>query len=173
MILDPVPLAARRWAQLTEDDLAARLSALARGLQADPARADVLITLHGELGAGKTTLVRHLLRALGVSGRIKSPTFALVEPYELTLGGQTVPVWHADLYRLTRPSEWIEAGLAELFAGRGLRLVEWPERAGAALSRPDVAVHLDAADDDRRTLQWLAYSPQGRALLELGPDEPA
>lgn len=91
-------------------------------------------TLRGDLGAGKTTFVRHLLRALGVTGRIKSPTYALVEPYDLPApaGGPTMPpAWHADLYRFDDPREWEDAGLRELFASPGLKLVEWPEKAGS------------------------------------------
>ena len=167
MTSDPALPARLRWAALTEDALAARLRTLARWLRADPQRANLLITLQGDLGAGKTTFVRHLLRALGVTGRIKSPTFALVEPYELTLGAHTLPAWHADLYRFDDPREWTEAGLAELFAGPGLKLVEWPERAGVALGRPDVAVRLAAgADDERRDIELHALSPLGLAVLD-------
>ena len=104
-------------------------------LAAHPAIANAFIELHGELGAGKTTLVRHLLRALGVQGRIKSPTYAVVEPYELpTLS----TIWHFDFYRFNDPREWEDAGFRDIFAGPGLKLAEWPEKAGraAAASRP-------------------------------------
>lgn len=87
-------------------------------------RAGDVITLKGPLGAGKTELARALIAALGHSGEVPSPTFAIVQPY----GHLDPPVWHADLYRLQDPSELLEIGLEE--AEGGLLLVEWPERAG-------------------------------------------
>jgi tRNA threonylcarbamoyladenosine biosynthesis protein TsaE len=74
------------------------------------------IALHGDLGAGKTTLVRHVLQALGVEGRIKSPTYAVVEPYPVAAGD----VWHFDFYRVSDPREWEDAGFRDLFASPGL-----------------------------------------------------
>lgn len=167
------PTTTLRWPAQEEAALAARLRRLAQWLRADAARADLLITLHGDLGAGKTTFVRHLLRALGVQGRIKSPTYALAEPYELVLDNGVLPAWHADLYRLQDPREWAEAGLQELLAGRGLRLVEWPERAGAALDMADLAVRLiPTADDGLRDVELAAGSAKGRAVLDALRDDP-
>lgn len=101
------------------------------------------ITLEGPLGAGKTTFSRHLLQALGVEGRIKSPTYSLVEPYELTLASGPLAAAHCDFYRFEDPSEWEDAGLRELFAGRALRLVEWPRRVGDRLGVVDLELHVD------------------------------
>ena len=96
-----------RWAQ-----------ALAQALPSqDLERQAFIVTLRGDLGAGKTTLVRYMLRALGVQGRIKSPTFALVESYNLP----KFPVYHFDLYRFSTPDQWFDAGFDDIFAGAWLR----------------------------------------------------
>lgn len=96
------------------------------------------IDLYGDLGAGKTTFVRLLLRALGVEGRIKSPTYALMESYELP--GCATPARHFDLYRLETPEEWQESGLEEELNAAGLRLVEWPQKAQPLLPAPDLSL---------------------------------
>jgi tRNA threonylcarbamoyladenosine biosynthesis protein TsaE len=83
------------------------------------------ILLRGDLGAGKTTLTRGLLRGLGFTGRVKSPTYTLVEPYK----DSRISVYHFDFYRFTHAEEFLEAGLDEYFEGDGVRLVEWPDRA--------------------------------------------
>jgi tRNA threonylcarbamoyladenosine biosynthesis protein TsaE len=140
-----------------EDDTRAFAEALAR----QPALANAFIALHGELGAGKTTLVRHLLRALGVQGRIKSPTYAVVEPYELASG----PAWHFDFYRFTDPREWEDAGFRDIFAGAGLKLAEWPEKAGPQLPAPDLDIHIRLRDDDGRDVTVLANTARGLELL--------
>jgi tRNA threonylcarbamoyladenosine biosynthesis protein TsaE len=118
------------------------------------------IALDGPLGAGKTTFVRHLLRALGVAGRIKSPTYAVLEPYELD-GGRTVS--HFDFYRFDDPREFDQAGFRELFAAPGLKLAEWPDK--AALPRPDWRVHIEPAAADARTVTVHALTPHGVELL--------
>ena len=112
--------------------------AFAQSLAAHPALADASIFLHGELGAGKTTLVRHLLQAMGVTGRIKSPTYAVVEPYELP----NLYIWHFDFYRFADPREWEDAGFRDIFASPGLKLSEWPEKAGAQLPLPDLDIYI-------------------------------
>ncbi|WP_236582037.1 tRNA (adenosine(37)-N6)-threonylcarbamoyltransferase complex ATPase subunit type 1 TsaE [Hydrogenophaga sp. BPS33] len=155
----------------------------ARQLASSPAIAHATLTLQGDLGAGKTTLVRHLLRALGVRGRIKSPTYAVVEPHS-AIGcaampeGEPLPIWHFDFYRFNDPREWEDAGFRELFASPGLKLVEWPERAGDFL--PVVDLQIDIQPDDmtperltdpdqvpRRTVLATALTPTGRRLLEV------
>lgn len=123
------------------------------------------IELDGPLGAGKTTFVRHLLRALGVQGRIKSPTFAVVEPYEVVVRGQALAISHFDFYRFSDPREWEDAGFRELFAAPGLKLCEWAEKAAPMLPVPDLRLHLQVADDDQRVVMAQACTPTGKALL--------
>jgi tRNA threonylcarbamoyladenosine biosynthesis protein TsaE len=125
-----------RFGTLDEAALVAFAQRLA-GLIADGG----VIHLHGDLGAGKTTFARALLRALGVDARIKSPTYSLVESYALG----DLAIHHLDLYRIADPGELEWLGLADLATGRHLILIEWPQRAGDALPRPDLVVHLDHA----------------------------
>jgi tRNA threonylcarbamoyladenosine biosynthesis protein TsaE len=103
-------------------------------------RGDELVFLIGELGAGKTTFARGLLRGLGYTGHVKSPTYTLVEPYELTDGR----VYHLDLYRIVDPQELDFIGLDELLGEHAVKLIEWPERAGSRLPRPDAVVRIAA-----------------------------
>ena len=127
---------------------------------------DALIELRGSLGAGKTTFVRHLLRALGVAGRIKSPTYAVVEPYELTMpGGDPLAVSHFDFYRFNDPREWLDAGFRDVFAEPGLKLAEWPEKAQGLLPVADLRLHLEPTDDDGRRVRLEAFTPRGVELL--------
>ena len=139
----------------------AATEAFAQSLALQPDIGHAFITLHGDLGAGKTTLVRHLLRALGVQGRIKSPTYAVVAPYELP----TLTIWHFDFYRFSDPREWEDAGFRDIFASPGLKLAEWPQNAGALLPTPDIAIHIDTMPDDSRTALLLAATATGQALL--------
>lgn len=121
-------------------------AALARALP-DIRRRNWLVGLSGELGSGKTTLARALLRALGVQGAVRSPTFTLVEPYETSQGW----VHHLDLFRLEPAPASLEGiGFRELRALPGLVLVEWPERAGAALGAADLALRLALDGTGRR-----------------------
>lgn len=137
-------------------------AAAARRLAAHASLRDAFIELRGPLGAGKTTFTRHLLRALGVTGRIKSPSYAVVEPYELPDGD----AWHFDFYRFGDDErEWEDAGFRDIFAGPGLKLVEWPERAGETLPCPDLRMELEPLDGDQRAVTCIAYTPRGRELL--------
>ena len=111
----------------------------ARQLAQAPALRNAFIALRGDLGAGKTTFTRHLLRALGVGGPIKSPTFAVVEPYETADG---LHIWHCDFYRFHDVAEWEDAGLRDIFAAEGLKLAEWPDRVEAVLPMPDLVLQL-------------------------------
>lgn len=133
----------------TADDTAALGAAVARGL-AD--RAGAVIYLEGPLGAGKTTLVRGLLRALGVTGTIRSPTYTLLEPYEP--GGRSLV--HLDLYRLADPRELESLGLRDYPRERCWWLVEWPERGSPRLPEPDLRLRL-------------AHDPAGRRAELSGP----
>ena len=107
---------------------------------------ELLLALSGELGAGKTTLARALLRSLGVSGPVRSPTYTLVEPYDVARG----KVLHFDLYRLVGADELELIGYRDLRSASLLALVEWPERGGGALGTPDLSCQLDYEGTGRR-----------------------
>jgi tRNA threonylcarbamoyladenosine biosynthesis protein TsaE len=144
------------------DETATQLFAAA--LAAQPALRNAFVELHGDLGAGKTTLVRHLLRALGVEGRIKSPTYAVVEPYELP----DLNIWHFDFYRFSDPRESEDAGFRDIFASPGLKLAEWPDKARGFIPRADLIIHLEALDDEARQVTLTAQTAIGVALLAAG-----
>lgn len=118
------------------------------------------INLTGELGAGKTTLVRGLLRALGHEGPVRSPTFTLVEPYQV---GECC-LYHLDLYRLADPEELEYIGLRDLLRGPAVLLIEWPERGGDALPAPDLVITLRVAGT-ARAAELAASSSTGAMLL--------
>jgi tRNA threonylcarbamoyladenosine biosynthesis protein TsaE len=163
--------------------------AFAQRLAACPAIANASLSLEGDLGAGKTTLVRHLLRALGVQGRIKSPTYAVVEPHTAEAcvhlpAGEYLNIWHFDFYRFSDPREWEDAGFRELFASPGLKLVEWPNRAAGFLPPMDAQILIQTDDtamtnathhhtpsntatetETARQVQLLALTPIGQQLL--------
>ena len=122
---------------------------------------DAYVELRGELGAGKTTFVRHLLQALGVQGRIKSPTYTVLEPYALP----GLAISHFDFYRFTDAREWEDAGFREAFAAPGLKLAEWPQKAEAVLPTPDLRIELEIVDDRRRRVRLQASTPRGLELL--------
>ena len=134
----------------------------AQQLAAQPLLRNAYVTLHGDLGAGKTTLVRHWLRALGVQGRIKSPTYAVVEPHE----AGDLSIWHFDFYRFDDPREWEDAGFRDIFASPGLKLAEWPEKAAAVTPVADIAIHIEAIDDMQRQVTLKAGTPVGSMVLE-------
>jgi tRNA threonylcarbamoyladenosine biosynthesis protein TsaE len=137
--------------------IGARLAAAV--LAADPCD-PLLITLSGELGAGKTTLVGGLLAALGHPGAVRSPTYSLIEPYRLA----DRDVHHCDLYRLRDPDELDDLGLRDLLTSRAMLLVEWPERAGDRLRAPDIALLL-AYRKAGRVVTLTASSALGEAVL--------
>ena len=119
------------------------------------------VALDGPLGAGKTTFVRHLLRALGVSGRIKSPTYAVMEPYEV----DSRPISHFDFYRFDEPREWSDAGFRDVFAAPGLKLAEWPDKVAAVLPPADLRLQIEPLDEDLRRVTVHALTPHGVELL--------
>jgi len=121
-----------------------------------------VVYLHGDLGAGKSTLARALLRALGVHGAIRSPTYTLIEPYLLNGGDEAV---HLDLYRIAAADELEFLGLDSLAAQTALWLVEWPERGGKALPQADLRVDLEVMGDGRRAVLD-GSSATGRGWLE-------
>ena len=114
------------------------------------------VYLNGPLGAGKTALVRGMLRALGHRGAVKSPTFTLVEPYQL--GERTV--YHFDLYRLQDPEELEFLGVRDYLAGEAICIVEWAEKANGVLPRPDMEVKILRSDSER-TVELAACSDRG------------
>ncbi|MBI3368284.1 MAG: tRNA (adenosine(37)-N6)-threonylcarbamoyltransferase complex ATPase subunit type 1 TsaE [Burkholderiales bacterium] len=136
--------------------------AFARGLASHPAIGDAFIELLGPLGAGKTTFARHLLRALGVAGRIKSPTYAVMEPYVLADGRAAS---HFDFYRFNDPREWLDAGLRDVFAAPGLKLAEWAEKAEGLLPPPDLRIAIEPIDEQARQVRVDAFTPRGVELL--------
>jgi tRNA threonylcarbamoyladenosine biosynthesis protein TsaE len=141
----------------------AECAAFAARLAACPALwPSCFIALEGPLGAGKTTFVRHLLRALGVAGRVKSPTYAVVEPYTLADGRA---VSHFDFYRFGDAREWSDAGFRDLFAAPGLKLAEWPRQAGAELPLADWRLTIEPCDDGAREITVHALTPRGVELL--------
>ena len=141
----------------------AATAAFATQLAAALTRANLnaCIALHGDLGAGKTTFVRHLLRALGVEGRIKSPTYAVVEPYTVNAG----EVWHFDFYRFSDPREWEDAGFRDIFASAGLKLCEWPQNAAGVMPTPDLELDIQVDDTEQRQVHLSALTPRGQELL--------
>ena len=144
--------------ELALDDEAATI-ALARTLAATQPR-PAAVYLHGDLGAGKSTLARAWLRALGVTGTIRSPTYTLVERYPLAAGGEAL---HLDLYRIGDAGELDFLGLDD--ASATLWLVEWPEKVGQALPPADIRLQL-AHDRQGRTVQLQAGSPAGEQWME-------
>jgi len=122
----------------------------------------LVIYFRGELGAGKTTVIRGLIRALGWQGVVRSPTYALVEVYAVS----RLDLHHFDFYRFHDPREWIDAGFRESFNGRTVSLIEWPERAGGLLPPADVEIDLELPAAGRNAVltsrslagqKWLAF----------------
>lgn len=141
----------------------------ARTLAARPELRLAYLALQGDLGAGKTTLVRHVLRALGVQGRIKSPTYAVVEPYEVP----DLNIWHFDFYRFSDPREWADAGFRDIFASPGLKIAEWPENVAGCVPQADLMVQLNVSGNESRQVTLTAQTRLGVALicgLEADPD---
>ncbi len=167
----PAILESRLWPWPDE----AACDACAQALAQRAGLADAVIELHGPLGAGKTSFVRCLLRALGFSGRVRSPTFTVLEPY--AFGGTDGQAWrvaHLDLYRFNDPREWLDAGLRDEFEQPGLKLIEWPERAAGWLPPPDMQMHIAVADeaqnaatgaDPARRVRAQACTERGLRLL--------
>ncbi len=119
-----------------------------------------VLHLRGDLGAGKTTVARGLLRALGYAGRVKSPTYTLVELYPLS----SLNLYHFDFYRFKDKVEWLNSGFREYFNPESACLVEWPERAGGLLSPPDLEISL-SFQDEARNARLEAHSEAGAAWL--------
>ena len=162
----PGPRLELTWTDEAETATFAALLVSAPGLRR------AFIALHGDLGAGKTTLVRHMLRALGVAGRIKSPTYAVVEPHEVPAPDGAWPVWHFDFYRFDDPREWEDAGFRDIFASEGLKIAEWPEKARGVLPPPDLDIAIASDENDIRQVSLTAGTDTGAAMLRhiSGPE---
>jgi tRNA threonylcarbamoyladenosine biosynthesis protein TsaE len=122
----------------------------------------LVIYLEGDLGAGKTTLARALIRTLGHAGPVKSPTYSLVEVYVFS----SLYLYHFDFYRFESPEEFLDAGLGEYFNETAVCLVEWPERAEGCVPPPDLRLRLHHAGLGR-VLEAVADTPQGQACLSV------
>jgi len=125
----------------------------------------LVIYLQGDLGAGKTALTRALLHAAGHKGAVKSPTYTLSEPYRIELDGRTVNLIHYDLYRMSSPEEFLDAGFREDFDGKNICVVEWPEKGEPVLPPPDVQILLSVRGLGR-TVELQALSELGLLCLE-------
>ena len=171
----PEPLGAASW--LWSDENQTQQFAQALALQVE--LRDVYVELQGDLGAGKTTFVRHLLKALGVEGRIKSPTYAVVEPHEARIppllveltptlapmSPQILNIWHFDFYRFNDPQEFEEAGFRELFASPGLKIAEWPEQARGMLPVADLKLAITVNEQEGRFVMCETHTRKGLAIL--------
>ncbi len=127
-------------------------------------QAGLSIYLHGDLGAGKTALTRAMLHAAGHQGHVKSPTYNLVETYTVQLHGQAVNILHFDLYRMTSPEEFLEAGFREEFNDSTICIVEWPKKADGILPPADLNIFLSVAGEGRK-VELQALSDKGNACL--------
>lgn len=121
----------------------------------------MVIYLHGDLGAGKTTLVRGVLNALGYAGRVKSPTFTLVEPYHAA----ELDLRHFDLYRLSDEEEWEAAGFRDEFDGHNIFFIEWPEKALSLIPQADVEISFEILNQGRK-VEIHANTEMGRQCLK-------
>lgn len=144
-------------------------------------QANLTIYLHGDLGAGKTTLVRGLLHALGYVGKVKSPTYTLVESYEIKSNGDLeldqsnldqskLNLYHFDLYRFNDDEEWEAAGFRDYFNAESVCLIEWPEKAQNVLPTPDLNItftikDLGSTNDPGRSISMTAHSILGQQCL--------
>lgn len=164
--MKPKPAAAASLAitrELADQAATEKLAAALAGML----RVGDVVALYGELGAGKTALARAVLRRLGYRGEVPSPTFTLVQIYDLPVG----PVWHFDLYRIGDPDEIVELGFDEARAS-AISLIEWPERMGAYLpaERLDIELSYANAGDRRRAVlrghgEWATRLAEARDAL--------
>lgn len=129
-------------------------------------KAGLVVYLHGDLGAGKTTFVRGVLHGLGHAGKVKSPTYTLVEPYLIEPNAtSSYNLYHFDLYRFTSEEEWDAAGFRDYFNLQSICMIEWPEKAVHVLPEPDIHVKLSLLDNGRK-IQFSAGSQLGKQCLE-------
>lgn len=152
-------------------DLADEAATLALGDALGKAiKPSLTIFLHGDLGAGKTTLVRGLLHGLGYVGKVKSPTYTLVETYEMLAGhAEPLNVYHFDLYRFNDEEEWEAAGFRDFFNANSVCLIEWPEKAAQLLPIADIEIHftIKSAGRNVRLLANTAHGEQCVGNIKL------
>lgn len=131
----------------------------------------LIIYLHGDLGAGKTTLVRGLLHALGHVGKVKSPTYTLIEPYEIKSNvTSNLMLYHFDLYRFNDEEEWDSAGFRDYFNATSVCVIEWPEKAENVLPTPDLDVTFSVKNVGQllgRSINITAHSILGQQCLQV------
>lgn len=149
MLVKPLP---------TETDTLNIAQAFAHALRVDDG---LVVYLEGPLGAGKTTFARGVLRGLGYTEKVKSPTYTLVEPYTL----EALTVYHFDFYRLQRPDELEQIGIEEYFSQRALCMIEWPEKGSPYVPHADIICHLLPAGAGREA-RIEALTSRGQAVLE-------
>jgi tRNA threonylcarbamoyladenosine biosynthesis protein TsaE len=132
-------------------------------------------SLVGDLGVGKTTLTRYILRSLGHMGKVKSPTYGLCEPYQVNLNLKNntneiaetnLPFHHFDLYRMSYAKEWMDAGFRDVFSEPGICMVEWPEKAEGTLPKADWIISLTTHDDETRSLMITSQTDIGDELIK-------
>jgi tRNA threonylcarbamoyladenosine biosynthesis protein TsaE len=132
---------------------------------------NLTIYLHGDLGAGKTTLVRGLLHALGHVGKVKSPTYTLVEPYEIKSNViSSLMLYHFDLYRFNDEEEWDSAGFRDYFNAHSVCIVEWPEKAENVLPTPDLNITFSIKNSGQncsRSVNISSHSKLGQQCLQV------
>jgi tRNA threonylcarbamoyladenosine biosynthesis protein TsaE len=138
-----------------------------------PATAHLHISLQGDLGSGKTTAVRYLLKELGYTGKVKSPTYSLCEPHILNINKNAIQLYHFDFYRMQSPSEWIEAGLQEHFSidEPSICIIEWPEKAADTLPLMDLRIEIktnpfDHHHEYERQVEFHSNTSRGQELLK-------
>lgn len=124
----------------------------------------LVIYLHGDLGAGKTALTRAILHAAGHRGNVKSPTYTLAEPYQITIDGKACKLMHFDLYRMISADEFIEAGFRDEFNAETICIIEWPEKAESLLPAADLDVFIGIPEHGR-SLEIKANTKAGEASL--------
>ncbi|ATC93442.1 tRNA threonylcarbamoyladenosine biosynthesis protein TsaE [Pseudoalteromonas tunicata] len=128
---------------------------------AEVIKSGAVIFLHGDLGAGKTTLTRGIIQGFGHQGKVKSPTYTIVEPYELA----AQQIYHFDLYRLADPEELEFMGIRDYFASNAICLIEWPEKGGMLLAEPDLDITLEYVDEQRK-ISIIGRTTKGISIVD-------